>query len=75
MSLSTDVGDILVYLCLLSLSASVRGFLSSFYHAGGGRPSKHETLTQCWANVGFSSTTLSQRKPTIDPAMCRCNVY
>ena len=26
----------------------------------GGRPSKHERLTQCWANVGPLSTTLSQ---------------
>ena len=40
------VGDILVNLCLLSVSAFVRGFPSSFYRAGGGRLSLHETLSR-----------------------------
>ena len=30
-------------------------------------PSKHEVLTQCWADVGPSSTTLAQHEPNIGP--------
>ena len=38
-----------------SVCRCLSGLSSSFHCAGGGRggrPSKHETLTQCWANVG-----------------------
>ena len=44
--------------CSVCLSRSVR-LSSGFYRGGGGRPSKQETLTQCWANVGPPSTMLS----------------
>ena len=33
---------------------------SGFSRADGDRPSKHKTLTHCWANVGPPSTTLAQ---------------
>ena len=36
----------------------------------GGRPSKHETSTQCWAIVSSPSETLSQHYPSIGLA-CR----
>ena len=38
---------------------------SGFNCAVAGRPSKHETSTQCWANVGPPSTTLSQHYPVL----------
>ena len=43
---------------------------SGFYRAGRGLPTKHETLTQCWADVGPPSTSLSQLK-----ASSRYNLY
>ena len=33
-------------------------------------PSKHDTLPQCWANVGPASTTQGQHYPSIE-SMCR----
>ena len=53
-------GDILLYLCPLSLSQSVsvsHSFRSSAFYGTGGQ---HKTLTQCWDNVGTPSTTLTQ---------------
>ena len=34
------------------------------------QPSKHETLTQCWVNIGSSSLTLAQHFPTIEQTSC-----
>ena len=54
-------GDILLYPCPLSLSQSMlwvsHSFLSSDFYRAGVKP---ETLTQCWANFGPPSTTLTQ---------------
>ena len=35
-------------------------------------PSKHETFTQCWYNVGPSSTTLAQHCTNIGSTSCVC---
>ena len=45
--------------CPVRLSSGFHGAVG-FYCAVASCPSKHETLTQCWANVGPPSTTLSQ---------------
>ena len=39
------------------------------------RPSRHNTLNQCWFNVGPPSTMLDQRKSTIESTSCVCWVY
>ena len=35
-------------------------------------PGKHETLAQCWVNVGPSSSTLAQHYPKIGPMSRVC---
>ena len=58
-SLCTQMWDILLYLCPLSLPQSVS--LSPIHFSPVlfiMQVVKHETLTQCWANVGSLSTTL-----------------
>ena len=37
---------------------------------GTGIPSRHNTLNQCWFNVGPPSTTLDQRETNIDSTSC-----
>ena len=56
--------------CLLGLSLSVCAVVSpSSIHFSPAlsmaQAVKHETLTQCWTNVGPPSTTLSQHKPVL----------
>ena len=38
-------------------------------------PSKHETLTQCWVNVGPPSSTLAQHVSWIIPTICHFHNY
>ena len=35
-------------------------------------PSKHETLNQCWADVGPAAQTLGQHQPSIGSMSCVC---
>ena len=60
------VGDILVYLCLLRVSAS-----SGFYRAGGGRHSKHETLP----NAGLILADSLRRWANISTVISYCVVF
>ena len=39
------------------------------------RPIRHNTLNQCWFNVGPPSTMLNQRLSTIESTSCVCWVY
>ena len=73
--------DVCLFVCLICLPSVHRGGtcwftflrsvhcpvrLSSIFHcAVAGRPSKHETLTQCWINFDPPSTTLSQHQASI----------
>ena len=38
-------------------------------------PSKHETLAQCWVNVGPASKTMGQHHPTLGTTSSLCWVY
>ena len=50
-------GDMLLYLCAFCLCFLSHSFLPALSMV---QAVKHETLTQCWANVGPPSTTLCQ---------------
>ena len=50
--------------------ASTRNILVVFYSVWNWLLSKHETLTQCWFNVGPSSTTLAQHWTSIESISC-----
>ena len=67
------------------VTALVRGFPSGFYRACGGHP-EHQTLTQCWANVGpvlgnrvlFGATLnvgqFHRRRANINPALVQSSL-
>ena len=55
--LSQRGGDMLLYLCPLCLCVQSHSFLQALFIV---QAVKHETLTQCQANGGPPSTTLSQ---------------
>ena len=63
------VGLLMSSQCVLSVCLS-HSFLSVCPSLFIVQAVKHETLTQCWANVGPLSTTLSQHKPSIGLPCC-----
>ena len=46
-----------------------------FYHFIIRLPSKHETLNQCWVDVGPTSKTVSQHQPNTGAMSCVCWVH